>query len=236
LLELNFNVAARKILLRTKIVVIMALNGERPAQFRVPQCLSPPPSSFGGFGATFQVALFLLSKDRKMSLTLRYFFNKITTFRRIPDVRTTQNPMPTLSAKPHEVKRDWYLVDASGKVLGRLAAEIARRLRGKHKPEFTPHVDTGDFIVVVNAGKVRVTGNKARAKTYYRHSTYPGGVYATTFGKMQARFPTRALEIAVKGMLPKGPLGYAMFKKLKVYANGEHPHAAQQPKALEVKA
>ncbi len=141
--------------------------------------------------------------------------------------------MPTFSAKPEEVKRDWYLIDASGKVLGRLAAEIARRLRGKHKVEFTPHVDTGDYIVVVNAGRVRVTGNKARDKTYYRHSTYPGGVYATTFGKMQARFPTRALEMAVKGMLPKGPLGYAMFKKLKVYAGGEHPHAAQQPKALE---
>src|SRR5438034_1299978 len=119
--------------------------------------------------------------------------------------------MTTFPAKSHEVRRDWYLVDASGKVLGRLAAEIARRLRGKHKPEFSPHVDTGDFIVVINAGKLRVTGNKARAKTYYRHSTYPGGVYATTFGKMQARFPTRALEIAVKGMLPKGPLGYAMF-------------------------
>src|SRR5258708_6191780 len=123
--------------------------------------------------------------------------------------------MTTFSAKSHEVRRDWYLVDASGKVLGRLAAEIARRLRGKHKPEFTPHVDTGDFVVVVNAGKLRVTGNKGEAKIYYRHSTYPGGVYATTFAKMQARFPTRALEIAVKGMLPKGPLGYAMLKKLK---------------------
>jgi len=112
--------------------------------------------------------------------------------------------MSTFSAKPHEVKRDWYVVDANGKVLGRLAAEIARRLRGKHKPEFTPHVDTGDYVVVVNAGKLRVTGNKGKAKTYYRHSTYPGGVYSTTFAKMQARFPTRALEIAVKGMLPKG--------------------------------
>jgi len=142
--------------------------------------------------------------------------------------------MTTFSAKPHEVKRDWYLVDASGKVLGRLAAEIARRLRGKHKPQFTPHVDVGDYIVVVNAAKLRVTGRKGEAKTYYRHSTYPGGVYATTFAKMQARFPTRAFEIAVKGMLPKGPLGYAMLKKLKVYANGEHPHSAQQPKVLEV--
>jgi len=144
--------------------------------------------------------------------------------------------MTTFSAKAHEVKRDWFIVDASDKVLGRLAVEIARRLRGKHKPEFTPHVDTGDYIVVVNAGKVRVTGAKDTDKTYYRHSGYPGGVYSTTYAKMRARFPTRALEIAVKGMLPKGPLGYAMLKKLKVYAGGEHPHAAQQPKALEVKA
>ena len=142
--------------------------------------------------------------------------------------------MKTFSAKPDTVQQGWFIVDASGKVLGRLASEIARRLRGKHKPEFTPHVDTGDYIVVVNAGKLRVTGNKADGKTYYRHSTYPGGVYSTTFAKMQSRFPTRALEIAVKGMLPKGPLGYAMFKKLKVYAGGEHPHHAQQPKTLEI--
>ena len=144
--------------------------------------------------------------------------------------------MTTFSAQPHDVRREWYLVDASGKVLGRLAAEIARRLRGKHRPEFTPHVDMGDHIVVINAAKLRVTGNKAEAKIYYRNSTYPGGIYATSFGKMQARFPTRALEIAVKGMLPKGRLGYALFKKLKVYAGGEHPHAAQQPKALEIKS
>lgn len=143
--------------------------------------------------------------------------------------------MSTFAAKPHQVRREWYLIDASGKVLGRLAADIARRLRGKHKPEFTPHVDMSDFIVVVNAGKLRITGDKAGQKTYYRHSTYPGGVYATTFAKMQGRFPTRALEIAVKGMLPKGPLGYAMLKKLKVYAGSDHPHAAQQPKALEIK-
>ncbi|KAA0215223.1 MAG: 50S ribosomal protein L13 [Lautropia sp.] len=142
--------------------------------------------------------------------------------------------MKTFSAKPHEVQRDWFVVDASDKVLGRLAAEIALRLRGKHKPEFTPHVDTGDFIVVVNAAKMRVTGNKAEGKKYYRHSGYPGGITETTFGKMQARFPGRALEKAVKGMLPKGPLGYAMIKKLKVYAEGTHPHSAQQPKALEV--
>ena len=142
--------------------------------------------------------------------------------------------MKTFSAKSHEVKRDWFVVDASDKVLGRLAVEIAKRLRGKHKPEYTPHVDTGDFVVVVNAAKLKVTGAKDGAKTYYRHSTYPGGITETTFGKMQDRFPGRALEIAVKGMLPKGPLGYAMIKKLKVYAEGSHPHTAQQPRALEI--
>ena len=142
--------------------------------------------------------------------------------------------MKTFSAKAHEVKRDWFVVDASGKVLGRLAAEIALRLRGKHKPEFTPHVDTGDFIVVVNAGQIRVTGNKADDKKYYRHSGYPGGISETNFSKMQDRFPGRALEKAVKGMLPKGPLGYAMIKKLKVYAEESHPHSAQQPKALNI--
>ncbi|MGQ9686519.1 MAG: 50S ribosomal protein L13 [Thiobacillaceae bacterium] len=142
--------------------------------------------------------------------------------------------MKTFSAKPHEVQRGWYVVDASDKVLGRLAAEIAKRLRGKHKAIYTPHVDTGDYIVVVNAEKLRVTGNKAEDKKYYRHSTYPGGIYETTFGKMQARFPGRALEKAVKGMLPKGPLGYAMIKKLKIYAGAEHPHSAQQPKVLDI--
>ena len=144
--------------------------------------------------------------------------------------------MKTFSAKPHEVKRDWFVVDATDAVLGRLAAEIARRLRGKHKAIYTPHVDTGDYIVVVNADKIRVTGNKELDKKYYRHSGYPGGIYETTFGKMQARFPGRALEKAVKGMLPKGPLGYAMIKKMKVYAGAEHPHAAQQPQTLEIKA
>ncbi|MGE0801472.1 MAG: 50S ribosomal protein L13 [Lautropia sp.] len=142
--------------------------------------------------------------------------------------------MKTFSAKPLEVQRDWFVVDGTDRVLGRLAAEIAHRLRGKHKPEFTPHVDTGDFIVVVNAGKIRVTGTKGQDKTYYRHSGYPGGISETSFDKMQARFPGRALEKAVKGMLPKGPLGYAMFKKLKVYAEATHPHAAQQPKALQI--
>ncbi|MFA7665887.1 MAG: 50S ribosomal protein L13 [Burkholderiaceae bacterium] len=142
--------------------------------------------------------------------------------------------MKTFSAKPHEVKRDWFVIDASDKVLGRLAAEIALRLRGKHKPEYTPHVDTGDFIVVVNAGKLRVTGTKQEDKKYYRHTGYPGGIKETTFGKMQQRFPGRALEKAVKGMLPKGPLGYAMIKKLKVYGEPTHPHTAQQPKVLEI--
>jgi large subunit ribosomal protein L13 len=141
--------------------------------------------------------------------------------------------MKTFSAKAEEVKRDWFVIDATDKVLGRVASEVARRLRGKHKPEFTPHVDTGDFIVVVNAGKLRVTGSKATDRSYYRHTGYPGGIYETNFLKMQQRFPGRALEKAVKGMLPKGPLGYAMFKKLKVYAEATHPHTAQQPKALE---
>ena len=142
--------------------------------------------------------------------------------------------MKTFSAKPLEVERGWFIVDASGKVLGRLASELARRLRGKHKPEFTPHVDTGDYIVVINADKLRVTGNKMRDKLYHRHSTYPGGLYTTNFSKLQAKHPTRVLEMAVKGMLPKGPLGYAMLRKMKVYAGTAHPHAAQQPKSLEI--
>ncbi|MEW9898590.1 50S ribosomal protein L13 [Chitinivorax sp. PXF-14] len=142
--------------------------------------------------------------------------------------------MKTFSAKPHEVKRDWFVVDATDKVLGRLAAEIARRLRGKHKAEYTPHVDTGDYIVVVNVEKLRVTGAKFEDKIYYRHSGYPGGIYQRTFREMQENFPERTLEKAVKGMLPKGPLGYAMLKKLKVYAGGEHPHTAQQPKVLDI--
>ena len=142
--------------------------------------------------------------------------------------------MKTFSAKPHEVQHDWYVVDATDKVLGRLATEIARRLRGKHKPIFTPHVDTGDFIVVVNVEKLRVTGNKAKDKLYNRHSGYPGGLYTTNFEKMQATHPARVLEKAVKGMLPKGPLGYAMLKKMKAYAGTDHPHTAQQPKTLEI--
>jgi large subunit ribosomal protein L13 len=142
--------------------------------------------------------------------------------------------MKTFSAKSHEIKREWLLVDATDKVLGRLAAAIAHRLRGKHKPEFTPHVDTGDFVIVTNVEKLRVTGNKAEDKIYYRHTGHPGGIYETNFKKMQQRFPGRILEKAVKGMLPKGPLGYAMLKKLKCYAGGVHPHTAQQPKVLEL--
>ncbi|AFZ83215.1 large subunit ribosomal protein L13 [Candidatus Kinetoplastibacterium blastocrithidii (ex Strigomonas culicis)] len=136
-------------------------------------------------------------------------------------------------AKPHEVMRSWFVIDAKGKILGRVASEVARLLRGKHKPEFTPHVDTGDFIVIINAADIVVTGNKARDKNYYRHTTYPGGIREISFEKMQQRFPGRVIQKAVKGMLPKGPLGYAMIKKLKVYAGADHPHAAQQPIARE---
>ena len=142
--------------------------------------------------------------------------------------------MKTFSAKPQSVQRDWYVVDATDKTLGRLATEIARRLRGKHKPEFTPHVDTGDYIVVINAEKVQVTGNKAKAKTYYRHTGYPGGLRSMTFDKMLDHAPERIIESAVKGMLPKGPLGRAMYSKLKVYAGAEHPHGGTQPEALDV--
>jgi large subunit ribosomal protein L13 len=140
----------------------------------------------------------------------------------------------TFSAKPHEVNHDWIVIDAADKILGRLASEIAHRLRGKHKPIYTPHVDTGDYIVIVNVDKLRVTGNKLENKVYYRHSGFPGGIYETSFGKMHARFPGRPLEKAVKGMLPKGPLGYAMLKKLKIYAGATHPHTAQQPIQLDI--
>ncbi|HEX7271680.1 MAG TPA: 50S ribosomal protein L13 [Casimicrobiaceae bacterium] len=142
--------------------------------------------------------------------------------------------MKTYVAKPQDIRRDWYVVDASDKVLGRLASAIAKHLRGKHKPIYTPHVDTGDFIVVTNVEKIKVTGTKADDKLYHRHSGYPGGVRTVSFAQLQARFPERALERAVKGMLPKGPLGYAMLKKLKCYAGPAHPHAAQQPKQLEL--
>lgn len=142
--------------------------------------------------------------------------------------------MKTFSAKPETVKRDWYVVDASGKTLGRLATELARRLRGKHKAEYTPHVDTGDYIIVLNAEKVAVTGNKRTDKIYYRHTGFIGGIKQTTFEDMIARHPERVIEIAVKGMLPKGPLGRAMYRKLKVYAGNEHTHTAQQPQVLDI--
>lgn len=141
--------------------------------------------------------------------------------------------MKTTSIKPSEVKRDWFIIDATDKVLGRLATEIARRLRGKHKPEFTPHVDTGDYIVVTNVEKLRVTGNKTQDKMYYRHTGYPGGMKEENFAKLQARKPAQILELAVRGMLPKNRLGRAMFKKLKIYTGTEHPHSAQQPKPLD---
>jgi large subunit ribosomal protein L13 len=145
--------------------------------------------------------------------------------------------MKTVSAKPETVKRDWYVVDASGKTLGRLATELARRLRGKHKPIFTPHVDTGDYIVVVNAEKVAVTGNKLQDKMYFRTTGYIGNLKSISLrDTLNGQFPERAIEIAVKGMLPKNPLGRAMYKKLKVYKGPNHPHAAQMPQALDFKA
>lgn len=142
--------------------------------------------------------------------------------------------MSTFSAKTETVKRDWYVVDAAGKTLGRLATEIASRLRGKHKAEYTPHVDTGDHIIVINAEKVAVTGKKRTDKIYYRHTGYIGGLKEATFKEMIERHPEQVIEIAVKGMLPKGPLGRAMYRKLKVYAGTEHNHAAQQPQVLDI--
>jgi large subunit ribosomal protein L13 len=142
--------------------------------------------------------------------------------------------MKTFTAKPESVTRDWFVVDAAGKTLGRIATEIALRLRGKHKPEYTPHVDTGDYIIVVNADKVTVTGNKAKNKMYYSHSGFPGGIKEINFEKLLDKKPEMVLETAIKGMLPKGPLGRAMFRKLKVYAGAEHQHAAQQPQVLDI--
>ena len=142
--------------------------------------------------------------------------------------------MKTFSANAATIERTWYVIDANSQVLGRLASEIARRLRGKHKPQYTPHVDTGDYIVVVNAGMVKVTGRKATDKVYYSHSGYPGGIKSITFEKLLKKAPEQVIEKAVKGMLPKGPLGRVMFRKLKVYAGPEHKHAAQQPQKLEI--
>jgi len=142
--------------------------------------------------------------------------------------------MKTFVAKPAEVKRDWFVVDAEGKTLGRLATEIALRLRGKHKAEYTPHVDTGDYIIVINAEKVTVTGNKAKGKIYYHHTGFIGGIKSINFEDLIARAPERVIEKAVKGMLPRGPLGRAMYRKLKVYAGTEHQHSAQQPQVLDI--
>jgi large subunit ribosomal protein L13 len=142
--------------------------------------------------------------------------------------------MKTYTAKPQDIRRQWHLIDADGKTLGRLATEIARRLRGKHKPEFTPHMDTGDYIVVVNAEKVHVTGNKLADKMYYRHTGYIGNLKSTNLEKLLAGHPERVIQQAVKGMMPKGPLGRSMLTKLKIYAGGEHPHTAQQPQPLEL--
>ncbi len=142
--------------------------------------------------------------------------------------------MKTFSAKPETVKRDWYVVDATGLTLGRLATEIATRLRGKHKPEYTPHVDTGDYIVVINAEKVHVTGKKAQDKIYYSHTGFPGGLKSINFEKLNIRAPERIIELAVKGMLPRNPLGRAMYRKMKVYKGAAHPHTAQQPQELKI--
>lgn len=142
--------------------------------------------------------------------------------------------MKTFSAKTGEVQQGWFVVDVKGKILGRVATELARRLRGKHKAEYTAHVDTGDFHVVLNAADIQVTGNKENDKVYYRHSGYPGGLKEETLGKLRARDPVQIIMKAVKGMLPRGPLGRAMLKKLKVYAGDQHPHAAQQPQVLEI--
>ena len=143
--------------------------------------------------------------------------------------------MKTISAKPETVKRDWFVVDASNMVLGRLASEIAHRLRGKHKAIYTPHVDTGDNIVVINAEKIRVTGKKLKDKMYYHHTGFPGGIKSIAFDKLLAKHPEKIIEKAVKGMLPKNPLGREMYRKLKVYAGNEHPHTAQQPQPLVIK-
>ena len=143
--------------------------------------------------------------------------------------------MKTYSPKPEHIERSWYVVDASGQVLGRLASEVATLLRGKHKPVFAPHVDTGDFVIVINAGKVALTGNKRQTKVAYRHSGYPGGLRRTGYEELLTKRPDRAIEQAVKGMLPHNRLGRQLIKKLKVYAGGEHPHAAQQPQPFEIK-
>ncbi len=164
----------------------------------------------------------------------------LTVFRAIRTIAplflpvVTKTQMKTFSITAEDAKHDWFLVDAKGKTLGRLATEIARRLRGKHKPEYTPHVDTGDYIVVINAKDIQVTGNKTTDKIYYRHTGYPGGIKSTSFEKLRDAKPELIIEKAVKGMLPKGPLGRDMFRKLRVYPGTEHAHSAQQPTPLEI--
>lgn len=153
---------------------------------------------------------------------------------RVPIFWGKQINMKTFSAKPHEVRREWLVVDAAGKTLGRLSSEIARRLRGKHKPEFTPHVDTGDYVVVINAEKIAVTGRKMSDKMYYHHTGYIGNLKSTNLETLLEKHPERVIQQSVKGMMPKNPLGRAMLKKLKVYAGDQHPHSAQQPRALEL--
>lgn len=140
----------------------------------------------------------------------------------------------TFTAKPSTIQRDWYVVDAEGKTLGRLASEIARRLRGKHKPEYTPTIDTGDYIIVINADKVAVTGKKGQDKLYHRHTGYIGNLKTASFDELQSKKPGKVIELAVKGMLPRGPLGRAQLKKLKIYSGSEHQHTAQQPITLEI--
>ncbi|CUX96254.1 50S ribosomal protein L13 [Candidatus Gullanella endobia] len=142
--------------------------------------------------------------------------------------------MKTFAAKSKKIKNDWYVINAEGKTLGRLSTELAHRLRGKHKPEYTPHIDTGDYLIVLNADKVAITGNKCNNKIYYHYTGYVGGIKQATFKEMITRYPERVIKIAVKGMLPKGPLGRAMFRKLKVYSGTEHNHAAQQPQILDM--
>ena len=153
---------------------------------------------------------------------------------RAPKAKPSGRDMKTFSAKPNEVTKNWLLVDADGQTLGRMATAIATRLRGKHKAEYTPHVDTGDYVVVINADKVQVTGNKTTDKMYHAHSGFPGGLKSKPFEKLRDRAPERVIKLAVKGMLPRSPLGRTMFKKLKVYPGSEHPHGAQQPQALQL--
>ena len=153
---------------------------------------------------------------------------------RAPKPKPLGRDMKTFSAKPNEVTKNWLLIDAEGQTLGRIATAIATRLRGKHKAEYTPHVDTGDYVVVINADKVQVTGNKTTDKMYHAHSGFPGGLKSIPFNKLRDRAPERVIKLAVKGMLPRSPLGRTMFKKLKVYAGSEHPHGAQQPQTLQL--